>query len=419
MALLKGRYLRIPKNQQKKKQSMCPKSLEYISDRKIDTWIKTLCSSASGVSIENLQEQSTELYKTFTSCVVMPLLWFCSLAALCAASRRGTAGTMGSQWHSRIRWRSQLRLHTSLAVTPLCWHLDTLTSKTNFSRPKIVGNVCETTPKASPGCRRHWASMSERQIALEASPQIRTHWFLRLQPIIFQDCEASPNLAVLLGLQATNDTNIHLTAFHQKLGDLPHKEADSYGSSLTFPLRFYTSTPLPSELRWLHQFLDNSRDWSYWRHRQCTAMSTPPVAEPNLATQELIFGLTNYHTEMMSNLQKHIHWDLFHPPCKIFSYLQPPEQTEHPGSCSPPAMPNPGFATSTSKQQRKTTNGNTGATKAETKRTVAPSSKKRERERCGHGTKKIRTSLDVLSRLILFCLAPCFFRTKEESNTNI
>ena len=158
------------------------------------------------------------MYKTFTSCVVMPLLWFCSLAALCAASRRGTAGTMGSQWHSRIRWRSQLRLHTSLAVTPLCWHLDTLTSKTNFSRPKIVGNVCETTPKASPGCRRHWASMSERQIAPEASPQIRTHWFLRLQPIIFQDCEASPNPAVLLGLQATNDTNIHLTAFHQKLG---------------------------------------------------------------------------------------------------------------------------------------------------------------------------------------------------------
>ena len=40
-------------------------------------------------------------------------------------------------------------------------------------------------------------------------------------------------------------------------------------------------------------------------------------------------------------------------------------------------MPNPGVATSTSKQQRKTTNGNTGATKAETKRTVAPSSKRR------------------------------------------
>ena len=57
----------------------------------------------------------------------------------------------------------------------------THTSKTKFSRPKVLGNLSETTPQASPGCRRHWASMSERQIALEASPQIRTHWFLRLR----------------------------------------------------------------------------------------------------------------------------------------------------------------------------------------------------------------------------------------------
>ena len=32
---------------------------------------------------------------------------------------------------------------------------------------------------------------------------------------------------------------------------------------------------------------------------------------------------------------------------------------------------------------------------------------------------KIITSLDVLAQLILFCLAPCFAKTKEESNTNI
>ena len=108
---------------------MCPKSFEYISERKIETWIKILCSSTACVQIENWQGQSTELYKTFAVSVVMQLLWFCSRAALCAVSHRGTGGTMGSQWHSKIRWRSQQRLHMSLAVTPLCGHLEKHTSK--------------------------------------------------------------------------------------------------------------------------------------------------------------------------------------------------------------------------------------------------------------------------------------------------
>ena len=59
-----------------------------------------------------------------------------------------------------------------------------------------------------------------------------------------------------------------------------------------FPIGFFSSMPFPSappsKLHWLHQFLGNSRDWSYWRRHQCTAMSTPPVAEPNLATQEFL-----------------------------------------------------------------------------------------------------------------------------------
>ena len=304
MVLFKSRYLRIAKV-----------DLIYPgSDRKSNTCNKILCSWFLCVLCSNptFTRTKSELYKTFAVCVVMPLLWFCSLAALCAASRRGTAGTMGSQWHSRIRWRSQLRLHTSLAVTPLCWHLDTLTSKTNFSRPKIVGNVCETTPKASPGCRRHWASMSERQIALEASPQIRTHWFLRLQPIIFQDCEASPNLAVLLGLQATNDTNIHLTAFHQKLGDLPQKEADSYGSFLTFPLKFYWFSYWILHIDALAVRASLAPSVS-WQLKRLELLEAPPMysnvnasREPNLVTQELIFGLTKIIQKLMSNLQKQI-----------------------------------------------------------------------------------------------------------------
>ena len=98
------------------------------SDRKSTLASKycVLNSCVSRVQIEHLQERTALLlYKTFTSCLVMPLLLFCSLAAWrVLLPVGGTAGTMGSQWHSRIRWRSQLRLHTSLAVTPLCWHLD-------------------------------------------------------------------------------------------------------------------------------------------------------------------------------------------------------------------------------------------------------------------------------------------------------
>ena len=175
MVVFKSRYLRIPK------------SFEYIQEAigKVTLAWKycVLNSCVSCVQIEHLQERRVLLlYKTFTSCLVMPLLLFCSLAARRAASHRGTAGTMGSQWHSRIRWRSQLCLHTSLAVTPLCWHLATLCKQIS-----VVIKLLEIFAKqhpASPGCRRHWASMSERQIALEASPQIRTHWFLKTATII-------------------------------------------------------------------------------------------------------------------------------------------------------------------------------------------------------------------------------------------
>ena len=59
----------------KEKRSMCPKSLEYINDRKIDTWIKILCSSASCVSIENLQEQSTAWYLTKLLLYVLSCHW--------------------------------------------------------------------------------------------------------------------------------------------------------------------------------------------------------------------------------------------------------------------------------------------------------------------------------------------------------
>ena len=129
----------------------------------------------------------------------MPPLWFCSLAARRAASRRGTAGTMGSQWHSRIRWRSQLRRHTSLAVTPLGWHLAT------HEQISVVIKLLENWAKqhpASPGCRRHWASMSERQIALEASPQIgcRCCWFLKTATYHF------PRLRGLSKLGSTSRT---------------------------------------------------------------------------------------------------------------------------------------------------------------------------------------------------------------------
>ena len=49
-----------------------------------------------------------------------------------------------------------------------------------------------------------------------------------------------------------------------------------------------------------------------------------------------------------------------------------------------------------------------------------PEKRERETERERDVAQKtIRTSLDVLAQLILFCLAPCFFKTKEESNTNI
>ena len=174
-------YLMIAKNEGEKKQSMCPKSLEYTSyiEKNWDL-DQILCSSASCVQIENWQGQSTALYKTFTFCVVMPPLWFCSLAERRAVSRRGTGGTMGSQWHSRIRWRSQLRRHTSLAVTPLGWHLATHFKKQISVVIKLLEIFAKQHP-ASPGCRRHWASMSERQIALEASPQIKCHycWFLQ------------------------------------------------------------------------------------------------------------------------------------------------------------------------------------------------------------------------------------------------
>ena len=152
--------------------------------------------------------------------------------------------------------------------------------------------------------------MSERQIALEASPQIRTQWFLKTATIIFQDCEASPNLAVRLGLYKCQMIPRYIWQIWQlsiKLGDLPHKQTTSKNLSwylmlisssfhisnqifLIFLLNFSHRCPshldfhidapekkCPSELRWLHRFLDNSRDWSYWRRHQCTAMSTPPV----------------------------------------------------------------------------------------------------------------------------------------------
>ena len=174
---------------------------------------------------------------------------------------------------------------------------------------------------------------------------------------------------------------------------------------------------MPSELRWLHQFLDNSRDLSYLRRHQCTAMSTPPVA---VVAQLKSFYLWSdkYHTETMSfstinlwlsNLQTQIHWDLFHPFSKDFSYLHPPQH--------------PGFLQPTSDAQSRLGDFHQQATEEDNQwkhwrhqgGDKAHSGTILERD---YGTKEIRTRLHVLAQLILFCLAPCFFKTKD-SNTNI
>ena len=172
--------------------------------------------------------------------------------------------------------------------------------------------------------------MSERQIALEASPQIRTHWFLKTATIIFQDCEASPNLAERRGLYKCQMIPRYIWQIWKlsiKLGDLPTQTKRHSKTCVDilcwflilwhfqkgfpdFPFGFPRRCPrkkCPSELRWLHRLLDNSRDRSYWRHHQCTTMSTPPVVAPifsenrtwKLKSCSLIWQI---HTEMMSNL---------------------------------------------------------------------------------------------------------------------
>ena len=188
----------------------------------------------------------------------------------------------------------------------------------------------------------------------------------------------------------------------------------------------FPSAP-PSKLRWLHRFLGNSGDWSYWRHRQCTAMSAPPVAEPNLATQELIFDLTDI-------IQK---WCPIYKTNLWLSNLYTQIETCSP-SITEVSSPLQDFLLTSSTRTNRTSGVLQPTSDAQSRlgdfhqqATEEDNQWKHWRDQGGdkansgtilrkkrYGTKKIITSLHVLAQLILFCLAPCFFKTKD-SNTNI